>query len=236
MGFRRSVVYGLSTLRVVARYLLHRLRLAPFDAARAPSRRAAAGRDLSGGPAAFDPSPGQAGLNPSWGSGARASSAGGVVGVVGLELDGCGRRAPKDPEELEVVLAVGLADDRHGGAMMRQPGGRSRLGATVPEAERQAAAVGVQRSLEVVHEARRTAGFIVGVVIEDAQLVEVRAQLDDRAEGHEVPLARIHRAGAVGPVEGVRDGQASVARAGRSERVEGVHSRDTTLDSRTVKW
>ena len=27
VGFRRSVVYGLSTLRVVARYLLHRLRL-----------------------------------------------------------------------------------------------------------------------------------------------------------------------------------------------------------------
>jgi len=29
VGFRRSVVYGLSTLRVVARYLLHRLRLRP---------------------------------------------------------------------------------------------------------------------------------------------------------------------------------------------------------------
>ena len=27
VGFRRSVVYGLSTLRVVARYLLHRLRV-----------------------------------------------------------------------------------------------------------------------------------------------------------------------------------------------------------------
>ena len=27
VGFRRSVVYGLSTLRVVARYVLHRLRL-----------------------------------------------------------------------------------------------------------------------------------------------------------------------------------------------------------------
>ena len=27
VGFRRSVVYGLSTLRVVARYLLHRTRL-----------------------------------------------------------------------------------------------------------------------------------------------------------------------------------------------------------------
>ena len=27
VGFRRSVVYGLSTLRVVARYLLHRLRI-----------------------------------------------------------------------------------------------------------------------------------------------------------------------------------------------------------------
>jgi len=29
VGFRRSVVYGLSTLRVVARYILHRLRLRP---------------------------------------------------------------------------------------------------------------------------------------------------------------------------------------------------------------
>jgi hypothetical protein len=29
VGFRRSVVFGLSTLRVVARYLLHRLRLRP---------------------------------------------------------------------------------------------------------------------------------------------------------------------------------------------------------------
>jgi glycosyltransferase involved in cell wall biosynthesis len=29
VGFRRSVVYGLSTLRVVARYVLHRLRLRP---------------------------------------------------------------------------------------------------------------------------------------------------------------------------------------------------------------
>jgi glycosyltransferase involved in cell wall biosynthesis len=29
VGFRRSVVYGLSTMRVVARYLLHRLRLRP---------------------------------------------------------------------------------------------------------------------------------------------------------------------------------------------------------------
>jgi len=29
VGFRRSVVYGLSTLRVVARYLLHRLRVRP---------------------------------------------------------------------------------------------------------------------------------------------------------------------------------------------------------------
>jgi len=27
VGFRRSVVYGLSTLRVVGRYLLHRLRV-----------------------------------------------------------------------------------------------------------------------------------------------------------------------------------------------------------------
>jgi hypothetical protein len=27
VGFRRSVVYGMSTLRVVARFLLHRLRL-----------------------------------------------------------------------------------------------------------------------------------------------------------------------------------------------------------------
>ena len=29
VGFKRSVVYGLSTLRVVARYLLHVLRLRP---------------------------------------------------------------------------------------------------------------------------------------------------------------------------------------------------------------
>ena len=29
VGFRRSVVYGLSTLRVVGRYLLHRTRLRP---------------------------------------------------------------------------------------------------------------------------------------------------------------------------------------------------------------
>jgi hypothetical protein len=29
VGFKRSVVYGLSTLRVVARYLLHRLHLRP---------------------------------------------------------------------------------------------------------------------------------------------------------------------------------------------------------------
>ena len=29
VGFRRSVVYGLSTLRVVVRYLLHRTRLRP---------------------------------------------------------------------------------------------------------------------------------------------------------------------------------------------------------------
>jgi hypothetical protein len=36
VGFRRSVVYGLSTLRVVARYMLHRLRirLSPKLAAR----------------------------------------------------------------------------------------------------------------------------------------------------------------------------------------------------------
>jgi hypothetical protein len=27
VGFRRSVVYGLSTLRVVARYVLHRIRV-----------------------------------------------------------------------------------------------------------------------------------------------------------------------------------------------------------------
>jgi len=27
VGFKRSVVYGLSTLRVVGRYLLHRLRI-----------------------------------------------------------------------------------------------------------------------------------------------------------------------------------------------------------------
>jgi glycosyltransferase involved in cell wall biosynthesis len=40
VGFRRSVVYGLSTLRVVARYLLHRLRLrrSPKLAARRPGR------------------------------------------------------------------------------------------------------------------------------------------------------------------------------------------------------
>lgn len=35
VGFRRSVVYGLSTLRVVARYLLHRLRLRPSKKLRA---------------------------------------------------------------------------------------------------------------------------------------------------------------------------------------------------------
>jgi hypothetical protein len=29
VGFKRSVAYGLSTLEVVARYLLHRLRLKP---------------------------------------------------------------------------------------------------------------------------------------------------------------------------------------------------------------
>jgi glycosyltransferase involved in cell wall biosynthesis len=41
VGFRRSVVYGLSTLRVVARYLLHRLRVrrSPKLAARRPTRR-----------------------------------------------------------------------------------------------------------------------------------------------------------------------------------------------------
>jgi glycosyltransferase involved in cell wall biosynthesis len=40
VGFRRSVVYGLSTLRVVARYLLHRLRVrrSPKLAARRPGR------------------------------------------------------------------------------------------------------------------------------------------------------------------------------------------------------
>ncbi|MEX2011450.1 MAG: glycosyltransferase family 2 protein [Chloroflexota bacterium] len=40
VGFRRSVVYGLSTLRVVARYLLHRLRVrrSPKLAARPPGR------------------------------------------------------------------------------------------------------------------------------------------------------------------------------------------------------
>jgi hypothetical protein len=31
VGFRRSVVYGLSTLRVVARYLLHRTRIRPSE-------------------------------------------------------------------------------------------------------------------------------------------------------------------------------------------------------------
>ena len=38
VGFRRSVVYGLSTLRVVARYLLHRLRVrrSPKLSARRP--------------------------------------------------------------------------------------------------------------------------------------------------------------------------------------------------------
>jgi glycosyltransferase involved in cell wall biosynthesis len=40
VGFRRSVVYGLSTLRVVARYLLHRLRVrrSPKLIARRPTR------------------------------------------------------------------------------------------------------------------------------------------------------------------------------------------------------
>jgi glycosyltransferase involved in cell wall biosynthesis len=40
VGFQRSVVYGLSTLRVVARYLLHRLRVrrSPKLVARRPSR------------------------------------------------------------------------------------------------------------------------------------------------------------------------------------------------------
>ena len=40
VGFRRSVVYGLSTLRVVARYVLHRLglRRSPKLAARRPAR------------------------------------------------------------------------------------------------------------------------------------------------------------------------------------------------------
>jgi glycosyltransferase involved in cell wall biosynthesis len=40
VGFRRSVVYGLSTMRVVARYLLHRLRVrrSPKLDARRPSR------------------------------------------------------------------------------------------------------------------------------------------------------------------------------------------------------
>ena len=40
VGFRRSVVYGLSTLRVVARYVLHRLARAPI----AEARRATPGR------------------------------------------------------------------------------------------------------------------------------------------------------------------------------------------------
>ncbi|HXG40831.1 MAG TPA: glycosyltransferase family 2 protein [Candidatus Limnocylindrales bacterium] len=40
VGFRRSVVYGLSTLRVVLRYLLHRLRLRPSPKLR-PRRPAA---------------------------------------------------------------------------------------------------------------------------------------------------------------------------------------------------
>jgi hypothetical protein len=40
VGFKRSVVYGLSTLRVVARYLLHRLRVrrSPKLVARPPAR------------------------------------------------------------------------------------------------------------------------------------------------------------------------------------------------------
>jgi len=41
VGFRRSVVYGLSTLKVVLRYLLHRLRVrrSPKLAARKPIAR-----------------------------------------------------------------------------------------------------------------------------------------------------------------------------------------------------
>ena len=44
VGFRRSVVYGLSTLRVVARYLLHRLRLR-----RSPKLAPRAGRTVDSG-------------------------------------------------------------------------------------------------------------------------------------------------------------------------------------------
>ncbi len=42
VGFKRSVVYGLSTLRVVARYLAHRLRVRP--SAKLKARRRGAGR------------------------------------------------------------------------------------------------------------------------------------------------------------------------------------------------
>src|SRR4029078_1896774 len=49
VGFERSVVYGLSTLRVVARYLLHRLHLRPSPKLRAPRRVVAPRRARSSG-------------------------------------------------------------------------------------------------------------------------------------------------------------------------------------------
>ncbi|HET7026281.1 MAG TPA: glycosyltransferase family 2 protein [Candidatus Limnocylindrales bacterium] len=50
VGFRRSVVYGLSTLRVVARYLLHRLRVRPSRKLIARRRAAASQHGPTTGP------------------------------------------------------------------------------------------------------------------------------------------------------------------------------------------
>ena len=54
VGFKRSVVYGLSTLRVVLRYLLHRARRPPLPEAHGADRRAAPAGRLSRAPARPD--------------------------------------------------------------------------------------------------------------------------------------------------------------------------------------
>ena len=87
-----------------------------------------------------------------------------------------------------------------GGSAGRGP----RLGAALPQAERQAGAVGARRALEVVDEARGRGGLLVGelVVEREPRLVGVRPA--DRSERDEVPLA-----GRRGRCHGVAQSKAS---------------------------
>src|SRR5439155_5055130 len=118
---------------------------------------------------------------------------------------------------IALVRAMGDADRlAMGGAAGRCAG----FGPARPDAEREALAKVRRRTLEVVDEPGRSGCLLVRAIVVGVEAVTVCARAQLRAEGDEVPLARVTLARTGVPRERGRHRQPGVIGAARLESIE----------------